>query len=400
MEGQKGRLWLTDAFAVFLLALLLWTVLTVFAAMALGAEVSADFLLRSKLRADYSADPVGFTLRTVRLALLGDLLGEGRGGGGDLARYLQGAVPTATGEAVIHATPQPTDLPAIAGGGESQTSTPSATPDPLKALKPILECVQDNGDGTYTAYFGYRNKGEQALEIPVGPQNRFSPAPEDRGQPTHFEPGGSPPYPNAAFRVVFDGSKLVWKLAYKQVTASHKSDPCPTTTSTPTYTPTPTQTPTPEPSATPTQTQAPEDVDDPILEGGNLDPPPGDLEVCSETIEITDLHVVDPAPSAGIDWVKLKYRVLGYTSYIYGDPLTLTSGGPTIDGGWDGYYAGSILIEIDPEWEPQGSDPFEIELYAKARDNAGNMSYLWLGEYTMPASCGKSDGSEPEESDE
>ncbi len=397
MEGQTGRLWLINAFAVFLLALLLWTVLTIFAAMALGAEAPGGLLLSSKLRADYSADPLGFTLRTIRLALLGDLLGDGTSGGLNLERYLQGAVPTATPADLYGSTATPTPSVPTATPAAQPTHTPSppasatpipspsATPDPAKDLYPILECVEQNADGTYTAHFGYQNKGSQAVEIPIGPRNGFAPDPQDRGQPTRFEPGRTPKYPQAAFSVVFDGGDLIWTLGERKVKAKASSPAC----QAPGASPSPT--PTPKATATPADDQYPE------LEGGTLSPTPGPLDSCSTTIEITDLRVYDPAPSAGIDWVKLKYRVEGYTDLIYSDPLTLTSGGWQEDGSWDGYYQGTIDVRIDPEWESPAPDPFRISLWAKARDKAGHETYLYLGEYTMPASCGKSSGPVPDD---
>jgi hypothetical protein len=45
-------------------------------------------------------------------------------------------------------------------------------------------------------------------------------------------------------------------------------------------------------------------------------------------------------------------------------------------------------MEIDPAWIPPAEGDFLIKLYAKTRDNVGLEDYLWLGEYTMSASCG------------
>ena len=46
-----------------------------------------------------------------------------------------------------------------------------------------------NPDGTRSLVFGYFNRNyEQYLDIPVGPENAFSPGAADRGQPTHFLP--------------------------------------------------------------------------------------------------------------------------------------------------------------------------------------------------------------------
>lgn len=45
-------------------------------------------------------------------------------------------------------------------------------------------------DGRTYAAFEYLNRNSaETLDIPIGPDNRFSPGPADRGQPTHFLPG-------------------------------------------------------------------------------------------------------------------------------------------------------------------------------------------------------------------
>ena len=46
-----------------------------------------------------------------------------------------------------------------------------------------------NPDGTFTLLIGYLNRNQkQALDIPVGPNNRIEPGGPDQGQPTHFLP--------------------------------------------------------------------------------------------------------------------------------------------------------------------------------------------------------------------
>jgi hypothetical protein len=47
-----------------------------------------------------------------------------------------------------------------------------------------------NPDGSFSILLGYYNRNlQQALDIPVGPNNRIEPGGPDRGQPTHFLPG-------------------------------------------------------------------------------------------------------------------------------------------------------------------------------------------------------------------
>jgi hypothetical protein len=107
------------------------------------------------------------------------------------------------------------------------TLTPTATPASAILVSPLLECVADNGDGTYSAYFDYQNAGDAIVTIPVGPDNSFLPEPQDRGQPTAFEPGRRAQWPNSAFSVDFDGSSLAWTLNGGVAAASSASTACP-----------------------------------------------------------------------------------------------------------------------------------------------------------------------------
>jgi uncharacterized repeat protein (TIGR01451 family) len=66
------------------------------------------------------------------------------------------------------------------------------------------------------AYFGYNNPNSIPVTIPVGTNNRFSPSPQDRGQPTVFQPGRHVD----VFTVTFTGSNLVWTLNGRTSTAS------------------------------------------------------------------------------------------------------------------------------------------------------------------------------------
>jgi hypothetical protein len=163
--------------------------------------------------------------------------------------------PTGTPEPTAAYTPTPTHAPTPTGTSRpTATYTPAATNMPAKPVHPILECVVNNGDGDYTALFGYYNENAEAVVVPIGPTNKFSPAPQDRGQPTTFQPGRTPTWPHAAFGVIFEGSDLVWTLNGRTATASSASRLCPNT---PTSTPEPTETYTPSPANTPTRTSEP-----------------------------------------------------------------------------------------------------------------------------------------------
>lgn len=92
-----------------------------------------------------------------------------------------------------------------------------------QAIVPILECVQDNGDHTFTAFWGYNNPNEKVIYIPIGFKNGFAPGVQDRGQPKLFLPGNH----TNVFKVVFYGKDLTWTLDHTSVTANKDSTPCP-----------------------------------------------------------------------------------------------------------------------------------------------------------------------------
>jgi hypothetical protein len=95
---------------------------------------------------------------------------------------------------------------------------------PDNTLKPILECVSDNGNGTLTGHFGYINGNAFPVSVPVGNLNKFDSAAAtlNRGQPVVFQPGRTPYYPNAAFKVVFPATEVrVWNLKGRTSAASN-----------------------------------------------------------------------------------------------------------------------------------------------------------------------------------
>jgi hypothetical protein len=400
--SKEGRTWIIDAFVYFLPVIFLWVLATLWVGSSLGVQIKFFEGVRTSLFADYRPDYFNQSFKSLKLAIFGEVLTDSElpaDGLTGLESALQGLVPTATlGSGTFEWTMTPEFSPTVDTVDNTQptatqilkntptrhiateTQAPIQTPTPTASnviptatpkreiIIPLLECVKDNKDGTLTAFFGYKNQNAYLVEIPIGEHNRFTPGSEDRGQPTKFNPGRSNEYPDASFQVVFDGESITWTLDGGSVTASGKSNYC-------------------DP-VIPEQTK---DREPPQLSDGVVKPTPGDLDVCSITITVEELRVIDPAISSGMAWVKLKYNVEGYTTdYIYSNPLTLCSGGWTEEGGWDGCYSGSIVITIDPNWiPPDPSTPFKINLYAKARDNEGNDTCYFLGHYTMPACCGK-----------
>ncbi len=83
-----------------------------------------------------------------------------------------------------------------------------------QTISPAYEGWELNPDGSYNLLFGYLNRNwDEELDIPVGPDNYFSPGLADRGQPTHFLPRRN----RYVFRVHmpadFDQSQeVVWTL--------------------------------------------------------------------------------------------------------------------------------------------------------------------------------------------
>tara|TARA_B110000208_G_scaffold37750_1_gene49959 strand:- start:5147 stop:6091 length:945 start_codon:yes stop_codon:yes gene_type:complete len=76
--------------------------------------------------------------------------------------------------------------------GSSQAQQPrflSLAPPEGLPIVPIMEGWVANPDGTRSFSFGYLNRNEDAVEIPLGEANFMDPAEFDLMQPTHFSPG-------------------------------------------------------------------------------------------------------------------------------------------------------------------------------------------------------------------
>src|SRR6185436_662107 len=56
-------------------------------------------------------------------------------------------------------------------------------------ISPAYEGWEQTPDGTKYFLFGYMNRNwEEEMDVPIGPENGFSPGAADQGQPTHFLP--------------------------------------------------------------------------------------------------------------------------------------------------------------------------------------------------------------------
>src|SRR3954452_20028967 len=82
-------------------------------------------------------------------------------------------------------------------------------------VAPGYEGWEEDADGTRYFLFGYMNRNwEEELDIPVGPNNSFSPGSADAGQPTHFLPRRN----RFVFRVKVpagwtEKDEMIWTLA-------------------------------------------------------------------------------------------------------------------------------------------------------------------------------------------
>ncbi len=96
-------------------------------------------------------------------------------------------------------------------------------------IAPAYEGFERNEDGSYNLLFGYMNQNwEQEPDIPVGPDNGFSPGPADLGQPTHFLPRRNRFVFKIRVPADFGSQELVWTLTVNGQTvrayASLKAD--------------------------------------------------------------------------------------------------------------------------------------------------------------------------------
>jgi len=95
---------------------------------------------------------------------------------------------------------------------------------------PILDCIQITSSG-YSIYLSYSSTYTTAQSLPVGVNNSFSPAPNDRGQPTTFSSGTfSYPFSPCIINVITP-AVLTWTLGSTsiQIDPTDLSITCPTT---------------------------------------------------------------------------------------------------------------------------------------------------------------------------
>ena len=95
-----------------------------------------------------------------------------------------------------------------AAGITAQVSPPTG-----QNVVPVYEGWEQNPDGSFNLLFGYFNRNwEEALDVPVGPDNNIEPGGSDQGQPTHFLPRQSRFILRIRVPKDFGDKELVWAL--------------------------------------------------------------------------------------------------------------------------------------------------------------------------------------------
>jgi hypothetical protein len=320
---MTGRRWILSAFSLFIILLVVWISAALILNLVTAEKLPYDLGFRSRLGANYGPDNIRGSLGIFQLSIIGEALRDRGIDPGDAEDQEEDLK-------LAFNSPVPTATARGFHGEPPYTATPTQTLTPTE---------------THT------------LTLTV----TLTSTPRPTTTPTRTR------------------------------TQKPKPTNTPTITKTPTTTNTPTVTKTPTLTMTPTATNTPTPVDDkdPQISGGTLDPQPGYLGdgVCAPTIIVTNLKVKDPAPSYGVQWVKLKYQVIDYSGIIFSEPMDMVSGGATGDGGWCAIYQGEHVFEIDTNWPQPPSGKFKIKLWAKVLDKGGNENALFLGEYTMDGSC-------------
>src|SRR3954452_3593074 len=82
-----------------------------------------------------------------------------------------------------------------------------------QVVSPAYEGWRTEDDGSETLVFGYMNQNwAEEFDIPIGPDNSFSPGDADRGQPTHFYPRRSPFLFTIKVPKDFGDKEIIWTL--------------------------------------------------------------------------------------------------------------------------------------------------------------------------------------------
>jgi hypothetical protein len=164
----------------------------------------------------------GGTTGTIAVRAGQHTVGESAASGTDLGMYSTQIVCRSGGSVVAEGDGAKLSLPVRRDEAVLCTITNTLKAG-LKPPVPLLECVVFRNGAPERAVWGYRNENEFAVRLPAGASNGFSPAPQDRGQPTTFEPGAW----TGVLETPFSGAAtLTWTLAGQSATASSVSTRC------------------------------------------------------------------------------------------------------------------------------------------------------------------------------
>ena len=112
--------------------------------------------------------------------------------------------------------------PGVAGAAPGRSGPPDVVP--------LVDCVVTHADGSWTAVFGYDNRTGAAVDIPVGPANKVTPAGYGVPQPTSFAPGVR----HGVFAVTVPrGGGPMWHLGSTNLAARKADTACPPATQMP-----------------------------------------------------------------------------------------------------------------------------------------------------------------------
>ncbi|HWQ67058.1 MAG TPA: PKD domain-containing protein [Methanospirillum sp.] len=128
-------------------------------------------------------------------------------------RYLtdQDQITSILNSYTLIAPPSPTQtlVPEVTRTSVPEVITLDETPTP-GMLFPTVSPSCNLGNGMIRASFGYINRHDTKVTLPVGDLNRISPGFSDQGQPTVFEPGIHPDVYTLSFPE--NGTNLAWTL--------------------------------------------------------------------------------------------------------------------------------------------------------------------------------------------
>jgi len=169
-----------------------------------------------------------FAIGAIALLALGSGCGRTKGDGP--SPVVQGPRTDASPDAqAAHAEPRAPRIPDPVDVILKREITRAATLNPagfekVKALRPVLTCVETVSETEGVARFGYANESAAEVEVPVGVFNRFWPPPIGQGQPTKFAPGTKVGVVKVPFKTA---SSVAWVLGREMQMADVHSPACP-----------------------------------------------------------------------------------------------------------------------------------------------------------------------------